>query len=217
MENEDVIKPEVVIEVKPIRYAFIDVQNTEGTVSQLLGFVVDWHKLYHYLKEHWNCEKIFFYSGIEQNNNDKAIEYLELTKLGYGVHVKPYSIYKNQDKLIKITCPKCANEIDYKIDRGVRWKSNCDAELSVDATNLAKDGVEFLIFSGDGDFEYVIRNAVEKGVRVYIVSSGKKIKIAPRYSISRFSTKLRELIAEKKDSVFYVDIGLWKLKIKKDI
>jgi uncharacterized LabA/DUF88 family protein len=217
MENEDAIKPEVVTEVKPIRYAFIDVPNTEGTVSQLLGFVVDWHKLYHYLKEHWNCEKIFFYSGIEQNNNDRTIEYLELTKLGYEVHAKPYSIYKNQDRLIKITCPKCANEIDYKIDRGVRWKSNCDAELSVDATNLAKDGVEFLIFSGDGDFEYVIRNAVEKGVKVYIVSSGKKIKVAPRYFISRFSTKLRDLIAEKKDVVFYVDIDLWKLKIKKDI
>ncbi|MFA6459614.1 MAG: NYN domain-containing protein [Candidatus Paceibacterota bacterium] len=201
----------------PTRYAFIDVQNTEGTASQILGFVVDWHKLYQYLKEQWNCEKIFFYSGVDQGNDDKATEYLALTKLGYEMHVKPYKIYKNPDKVVKITCPKCANEIDYKTEGGVRWKSNCDAELSVDVTNLAKAGAEFLIFSGDGDFEYVIRNAVEKGVKVYIVSSSKKMKVAPRYSISRFSTKLRELIAEKKDSVFYVDIGLWKLKIKKDI
>jgi uncharacterized LabA/DUF88 family protein len=201
----------------PTRYAFIDVQNTEGTVSQLLGFVVDWHKLYHYLKEQWNCEKIFFYSGIEQGNEEKAIEYSALSKIGYEMHAKPYNIYKNPGKILKITCPKCANEIDYKTEGTVRWKSNCDAELSVDATNLAKEGVEFLMFTGDGDFEYVIRNAVEKGVKVYVVSSAKKIKLAPRYSVSRFSTKLRELIAEKKDSVFYVDINLWKLKIKKDI
>ena len=199
------------------RYAFIDVQNTEGTANQVLGFVVDWQKLYQYLKEQWKCEKIFFYSGVDQDNDTKADEYLALKNLGYEMQVKPYKIYKNPDKIIKISCPKCSNQIDYKIEGGVRWKSNCDAELSVDATNLAKAGVEFLIFSGDGDFEYVIRNAVEKGVKVYVVSSTKKIKVAPRYSISRFSTKLRELIAEKKDSVFYVDISLWRLKIKKDI
>ena len=202
---------------KTIRYAFIDVQNTEGTVSKLLGFVVDWQKLYKYLKEHWNCEQVFFYSGIEQGNDDKTNEYLDLAKLGYEVHAKPYSIYKNQDKVVKITCSKCSNEIDYKIEGGVRWKSNCDAELSVDATNRAKEGIEFLIFTGDGDFEYVIRNAVEKGTKVYVVSSAKKIKVAPRYSISRFSTKLRDLIAEKKDSVFFVNIDDWKLKIRKDI
>ncbi len=201
----------------PTRYAFIDVQNTEGTANQILGFLIDWQKLYQYLKEQWNCEKVFFYSGVDQDNDDKVDEHLALKNLGYEMRVKPYKIYKNPDKTIKIICPKCSNEIDHKVEGGVRWKSNCDGELSVDATNLATAGVEFLIFSGDGDFEYVIRNAVEKGVKVYVVSSSKKLKVAPRYSISRFSTKLRELIAEKKDSVFYVDIGLWKLKIKKDI
>jgi uncharacterized LabA/DUF88 family protein len=201
----------------PVRYAFIDVQNTEGTVGQLLGFVIDWHKLYRYLKERWNCERIFFYSGVELGNEDKTNEYIALGKLGYEMNIKPYNIYKNPNKVVKIICPKCTNGIDYKIDGGVRWKSNCDTELSVDATNLAKNGVEFLVFSGDGDFEYVIRNAVDKGVRVYVVSSAKKIKVAPRYSVSRFSTKLRELITEKQNSVFYVDINLWKLKIKKEI
>lgn len=204
------------METKPTRYAFIDVQNTEGTVK-LLGFVVDWHKLYYYLKEQWNCEKIFFYSGIDQGNDDKVDEHLALKNLGYEMSIKPYKIYKNPDKTVKIICPKCANEIDYKIEGSVRWKSNCDAELSVDATNLAKPGVEFLIFSGDGDFEYVIRNAVEKGVKIYVVSSARKIKTGLRYSSSRFSTKLRELIAEKRDLVIFKDINDWKMRIKKEI
>jgi uncharacterized LabA/DUF88 family protein len=212
--NEENAQP---IEPKPTRYAFIDVPNTEGTVSQILGFVIDWRKLYDYLKGHWNCEKIFFYSGIQRGDDGRTNEYMELAKIGYEVHAKPYSMYKNRDQLVKIICPKCENEIDYKIDRGIRWKSNCDVELSVDATNYAKEGIEYLVFTGDGDFEYLIRNAVDKSVKVYIISSAKKIKVAPRYSISRFSTKLRDLVAEKKDSVFYVDINLWKLKIKKDI
>jgi len=201
----------------PTRYAFIDVQNTEATVSQLLGFVIDWKKMYEYLKKEWNCEKIFFYSGIAEGDDEKASEYLQLKTLGYEMQPKTYKIYKNPDKLIKIICSKCSNQIDYTINGGVRWKSNCDAELSVDATNLAKEGLEFIIFTGDGDFEYVIKNAIEKGVKVYVVSSPKKIRITARYYISRFSTKLRDLIAEKKDSVFFVDISLWRLKIKKDI
>ena len=199
------------------RYAFIDVQNTEGTASQLLGFVIDWEKLYKHLKEQWNCEKIFFYSGIQDGDDDKATEYLNLKNLGYIMNAKPYKIYKNPDKVVKIVCSKCANEIDYKIEGGVRWKSNCDTELSVDATNLAGPNTEFLMISGDGDFEYVIRNAVEKGTKVYVVSSAKKIKLAPRYSKSRFSTKLRDLIAEKPDSVFFFNLDDWKMKVKKDI
>jgi len=201
----------------PKRYAFIDVQNTEGTASQILGFVIDWQKLYQHLKEHWNCEKIFFYSGIQESDEDKITEYLALKDLGYIMNAKPYKIYKNPDRIMKIICSKCSNQIDYKIEGGVRWKSNCDTELSVDATNLAAPGVEFLMVTGDGDFEYVIRNAVEKGVRVYVVSSAKKIKTAPRYSKSRFSTKLRDLIAEKPDSVFFFNLNDWKMKVKKDL
>jgi len=201
----------------PKRYAFIDVQNTEGTASQILGFVIDWQKLYQHLKEHWNCEKIFFYSGIQESDEDKITEYLALKDLGYIMNAKPYKIYKNPDRIMKIICSKCSNQIDYKIEGGVRWKSNCDTELSVDATNLAAPGVEFLMVTGDGDFEYVIRNAVEKGVKVYVVSSAKKIKTAPRYSKSRFSTKLRDLIAEKPDSVFFFNLNDWKMKVKKDL
>lgn len=200
----------------PTRYAFIDVQNTEGTVSQLLGFPIDWHRLYHYLKEQWKCESVFFYSGIEQGNTVQVDEYAELEKLGYKVHAKQFKIYRNPDKIIKISCQNCSNIFDYKIDGSIRWKSNCDTELSVDATNLAKEGIEFLIFSGDGDFEYVIRNAADKGVKTYIISSAKKVRVSARHTISRFSTKLRDLIAEKKDSIFYIDINLWKLKIQKD-
>ena len=201
----------------PSRYAFIDVQNTEGTVNQLLGFSVDWHRLYRYLKEQWKCERVYFYSGIDQGNTPKLKEYCALGKLGYEMRLKPYKIYKNPGKIISITCPKCLNGIEYKNENEVRWKSNCDTELSVDATNLVYNGVEFLMLTGDGDFEYVIRNAVEKGVKVFVVSSAKKIKVAPRYFVSRFSTKLRELIAEKSTSVFYVDIDLWKLKIRKEL
>jgi hypothetical protein len=66
--------------------------------------------MYLYLKEHWNCTKIFFYSGISKNNTVKIKEYEDLTELGYEMRVKTYSVYKNKDTIIKIICSKCKNE-----------------------------------------------------------------------------------------------------------
>ncbi|MEK7587197.1 MAG: NYN domain-containing protein [Patescibacteria group bacterium] len=198
------------------RYAFIDVQNTESTTNQLLGFEIDWHKLYAHLKERWECEKIFFYSGIQNGDNKKIIEHQKLSELGYIVRTKLYFIYKNPDQIIKTSCPKCKTEITHKINKGTKWKSNCDVEFSVDAVNHMVEDAEYLFFTGDGDFEYLIRDAVENKIKVYIVSSAKKIKTGPRYFISRLSSKLRNLVAEKRKSIFFIEINDWKMRIKKD-
>jgi hypothetical protein len=33
------------------RYAFVDVQNTASTTRKLLGFIIDWRKLYAHLTD----------------------------------------------------------------------------------------------------------------------------------------------------------------------
>ena len=38
-------------------------------------------------------------------------------------------------------------------------KSNCDVDLTVDAMEEAGPDKEFLIFTGDGDFEYLIKKS----------------------------------------------------------
>jgi len=201
--------------IKKERYAFIDVQNTESTVSQLLNFNIDWNLMFLYLKNHWNCNKIFFYSGIQKGDKEKSKEYEQLSELGYEMRAKTYFVYRNKDSVTKIMCNVCNNEIKHIIKSGMRWKSNCDVELSVDVLNNVKNESEFLFFTGDGDFEYLIRDVVEKGVRVYIISSARKIFIEPRYYISRFSTKLRDLIAEKRGIVDFLEINDWKNQIIK--
>ena len=45
------------MEEKKNKIALIDVQNTERTTKQLLGFLVDWRKLYEFLKNDWKCEQ----------------------------------------------------------------------------------------------------------------------------------------------------------------
>ena len=47
------------MEEKKNKIALIDVQNTESTTKQLLGFLVDWKKLYEFLKMIGSVQKLF--------------------------------------------------------------------------------------------------------------------------------------------------------------
>lgn len=200
------------------RYAFIDVQNTASTAERMLGFVIDWVKLVDYLKNSRSCTEVYLYSGI--NNGDLDIN-KEFNILSYDkcciLKTKSIFAYKNKNKKIKVTCVSCGGESIQTIDMGITKKSNCDVELSVDLIDKSTPESEIILFTGDGDFEYLIRKALERGVRkVYIFSYAEKyIKLGS--TISRFSSKLRNLIAEKRDVVYYVSLRDIKEKIRKDI
>ena len=199
------------------KFAFIDVQNTETTTRRVLGFLVDWMKLYKFLKSNWKCEKVFFYTGIDAGDSETQKEFEMLEKEGGIVRSKVVFSYKNRNKNIKIKCPKCDHEFNEIVDMGYNRKSNCDVDLTVDAMEYAETNSEFYIFTGDGDFEFLIKKVVEKGAIVHIVSSAKRIKSGPRYSTSRFSTKLRNLTQEKGSPIDFLNIDNLKLKIRKDI
>jgi uncharacterized LabA/DUF88 family protein len=200
------------------RYAFIDVLNTANTAEKMLGFAVDWTKLAEYLINKRSCSEVFFYTGIENGDIETAEEFDKLSKLDYCVvRSKPVFAYKNSDKKVARTCRGCGKENAFTIDMGYTKKSNCDVELSVDAFAKAGKEVEMMIFTGDGDFEYLIRSALEKGVgKVYIYSyAGKDIKAG--VTISRFSTKLRSLVSERPAEVYYSSLDDIKHSIKRDI
>jgi len=52
-----------------MRYAFIDVQNTASTTQKLLGFAVDWRKLRDYLVVNWKCERVYYYTGVDDGDS----------------------------------------------------------------------------------------------------------------------------------------------------
>lgn len=192
------------------RFAFIDVYNTINTAEKLHNFVIDWVKLYDYLKNHWACEKVFFYAGIEIGDLNTEKEYALLSNLGYEMKTKPTMAYKRKDKPIQIICSKCGEENTQNISMGYDKKSNCDSELTVDTLELAKPNTEMLIFSGDGDFAYLIQKLATKGVSVKLVSSN----IKPSISVNRrFSSRLRELLRNKE--AVLIEINNWREKIKK--
>lgn len=205
------------MEEKRNKIALIDVQNTESTTKQLLGFLVDWKKLYDFLRNDWKCSEVILYSGVDEGDMDKTKEFEALEKDGCIVRTKTIFAYKNKDKTIKVKCPKCGNEFADIVDMGYNRKSNCDVDLTVDAMEHAGPDMEFYIFTGDGDFEYLIRKIVSKGSVVHIVSSAKKIKNGPRYYTSRFSTKLRKMIDEGGKPIDFLNIDNLRKRIEKII
>ncbi|MFA7285769.1 MAG: NYN domain-containing protein [Candidatus Paceibacterota bacterium] len=200
------------------RYAFVDVQNTASTTEKMLDFVVDWMKVADFLKNKKSCSEVLFYTGIDNGDIETAKEFDLLNKTPCCI-VKSKSIfsYKNKDKIIAFKCSGCLKDNIQIINMGYRKKANCDVELAVDVIDKSAPDVELLIFTGDGDFEYVIRKALEKGVtKVTIVSyAGRDIKSG--LTVAVYSTKLRALVSEKKDKVFYMSLLDIKENIKKEI
>lgn len=199
------------------RYAFIDVQNTASTTRKLLGFLIDWHRLYVYLTEKWKCEKVFFYSGIDEGDVETTKEFESLTKSGCIVKTRTVFSYKKPDKTISIKCVSCGKENAEVVDMGYNRKSNCDVDLTVDVMEEASPNKEFLIFTGDGDFDYLIKKIVEKGVKVYVVSSNAGIK-KPGLNTKRFSTRLKDIIRQHDHGkIDLINIDSWKMRIQKEV
>lgn len=195
------------------KYAFVDVQNTDTTTKKLLDFKINWQKFFIFLRDEWKCEKVFLYTGVDEGDVDTVKMLEQLTDLGCMVRAKTVFAYKNKDRDLEIACPQCKKKFIEHIDMGYNRKSNCDVDLTVDAMELAGNGNTFYLFTGDGDFEYLARVLNKKETKVYFVSSGKKIPSGPRYFISRFSTKLRKLIASSHGMVDFLNIDNFRFKI----
>ena len=199
------------------RYAFIDVQNTETTTLKVLGFELDHEKLYLYLKEKWQCEKVFFYPGVEYGDKERENVFSRISKLGGFVRIKYYYKYKNSDKIRNINCPKCNFEIIQRINRGYTWKCNCDVDMTMDILNHSAINTEILMFTGDGDFEPLVEQIIENTSRVYLVSSVRKVKNRSDVSNSRFAKKLKYLIERRPEKIIYLEIDDWKMLIEKPV
>ncbi len=193
------------------RFAFIDVSNTKGMAKESLGFRIVWEKLIVMLKnEKWNCEKVFYYEGKFENKKFWNL-HKKLEDLGYTVRSKVTFLQKNRVKKIKFTCEECRkeNEFDsfpYKCgscskeknielnDGGIHPKANFDVEITVDALDIAGPGTQAIFFTGDGDFKVLADKLIERGSMVVFISTMKETILDKR---KRFSTRLRELIAEE--------------------
>jgi len=196
-------------------YAFIDVPNTTGTVRDCLDFTIGWPRLFKFLtNEKWACEEVFFYKGHKGNKEKNWFLTRLQGQIGYKVRTKLTHIHPNKIVDIDIKCKECQTEFIHKHTVNGNQKSNCDVELTVDAMNILKKGDRALILTADGDFSYLIRDLMSKGVFVSIVSS----QVYTKDGKKRFSTRLSDILKEEGESskrVEFLNIDRWRGNIEK--
>ncbi|MBI3888465.1 NYN domain-containing protein [Candidatus Nomurabacteria bacterium] len=197
-------------------FAFIDVQNTETTALKVLNFIFDWQKLINYLETRWNCEKIFFYPGIQENDEIRKNLFLNLTsnKSEVIVRAKEYRVYKNQDKVSSVICPNCKIDVVHKVDMGYSWKCNCDVEMTLDVLKNSEADTEVLLFTGDGDFAFLIEEIIKRETKVRIFSSALPVENS---GYKRLSKKLKKLTNQEGSPVQLIELQNIKKIIQKAV
>jgi len=133
-------------------YVFIDAANLENSVKSS-GWWVDYKKLCNYLKKETELIGIRHYCPrFDDNRQDKFFTVLK--KAGIKLITKPLKIITDRDKT-----------------KGDLRKANFDVEIALEAQELIDEYDTCILFSGDSDFDFLIKKLRKKGKRVIVVSS----------------------------------------------
>lgn len=143
---------------------YIDGANMFYTQKKL-GWFVDWKKVKDYLQGKWDILEIRYYTGVKPDDEKMAsfLRYLD------NVRITPIT------KPIKVI--KLSNDHPLKklYNYSEMYKSNCDVEITTDILLERAEIDEIILFSGDSDFQYLIKRLKDLGKKVIIFSSRKTI------------------------------------------
>lgn len=118
---------------------FIDASNIYYSQKEL-GWRIDFKKLKEYLSANAEITKIFYYTAYvpESPGQRKFLDFLEI--IGYAVRKKKVKFIRDSD-----------------LEEGGFHKGNLDVELTIDAVHNRDDFQSLVLFSGDSDFEALLK------------------------------------------------------------
>lgn len=161
---------------------FIDASNIYFS-QKTLGWKIDFKRLLNYFKEECNLVSVSFYSSINPDNSKerKFHDFLEI--IGYTVRHKEIKFIKNEEE----------------VKFGGHHKGNIDVDLTIDAISSKDTYDSFVLLSGDGDFESLIKflKSYEKYCLVISTKNHISIELIRQAKFIDFK-KLRDKIELKK-------------------
>lgn len=135
-------------------FAFIDASNIiYGTRDE--GWKVDFRKLLRYLRERYNCKKIYYFAGKDENNKKQIKFYKKLEGFGYDLVLKQVKLYKQDDGNI------------------IR-KANCDVDLTFYAMRDKEEFSRAIFLTGDGDFYILLDYLLKLKKEIRVIANGKR-------------------------------------------
>ena len=134
---------------------FIDGANLYAT-SRALGFDIDYKKMLSYFHEQGYLLRAYYYTALVEDQEYSSIRPLIdwLDYNGYHVVTKPTKEFTDSSGRRKI-------------------KGNMDMELAVDAMDLSDTVDHMVLFSGDGDFRYLVEALQKRGRKITVISTTK--------------------------------------------
>ena len=132
---------------------FVDGANLYAT-SKALGFDIDYKRLLTLFRKRAQLIRASYYTALIEDQEYSSIRPLVdwLDYNGYSMVTKPAKEFTDSSGRRKV-------------------KGNMDIELTVDAMRLGKSLDHVVLFSGDGDFRYVVAALQQDGKRVSVVST----------------------------------------------
>lgn len=209
---------------KPTTYCFIDASNLFYGGVKKMGWKVDYLKLKEYLEEKYNVSKLFYYGGIETYNfeydftstNNFPIKdfishlenYLEEKKdtlsdyeielLGRNIkRAKFYNKLKSFGYILKLKPVKHIRDEQGNLLK----KANCDVDLTFEAMRQQGSFKRFVLLSGDGDFEILLKFFLEKGKEIVILSNPDNTAMRLKEKFHEFYKNFYEI----RDSIEYFE------------
>ncbi len=149
-------------------YAFIDLQNLHlGTKSA--GWIVDFQKLFIYLRERHSVTKAYLFLGYLRSNSKL---YKRLRSIGFTL------IFKETVKLP---------------NGGI--KGNCDVDLTLHALITINEFYKCVLITGDGDFYTLIQYMVlkDKFLKLLIPNKSSYSILYKRNVLKPYITYLSDL------------------------
>ena len=134
----------------------IDAANLELSVRHL-GWQVAYSRLHTFFRDRGQLARAVFYSVQYDTDSHKGFLTV-IKKAGFRLNTKPIKVI--QDK-----------------QSGEQRKANFDVEIAVDAMKWLGEFDSLVLFSGDGDFDYLVRHLRSQRKQVVVCST--------RYHISR--------------------------------
>lgn len=146
--------------VKGKTAVFIDSANIYFS-QKSMGWRVDFKKLLAYLKRETNLFRVGFYGAINPDNlkERKFHDFLEI--VGYAVKHKEIKFIKDAGDG----------------ERGGHHKGNVDVDIAIDAVHFRDNYDTFILLSGDGDFESLIKYLKSHRKRCIVISASGHISL----------------------------------------
>jgi len=140
-----------ILNLKGKTAVFIDAANIELSAKDL-KFRIDYQKLKEFLERQGEIIYLGFYTvrfETKSHNNFLTV----LKKLGYKLVTKPVKIIKKGR----------ANQSHVR-------KANFDVEIVVEAMKRVNQYKSLVLFSGDSDFDYLLKELKKQGKKIFVVS-----------------------------------------------